>query len=92
MGAPVRMTDQWAGRLLLDSRAGSGYGTAYAFFPGFRYQESANWDTTDNEPSQGNALPYGWGKIQRDIIVAPAKIASTQKRITLNQEMTYDYG
>jgi hypothetical protein len=32
-------------------------------------------------------LSYGWGKVQRDIIVAPARIANTPRPITLGQEM-----
>jgi len=55
---------------------GSGYGIAYAFFPGFHYQQSANWDDNIYEPSQQTTLPYGWGKLQCDIIIAPAKIAN----------------
>jgi hypothetical protein len=55
---------------------GSGYGIAYAFFPGFHYQQSANSDDPIGEPSQQIILPYGWGKLQRDIIIAPAKIAN----------------
>lgn len=67
---------------------GKGYGITYAFFPGFHYQQSANWDTNaEIEPSQRTGLPYGWGKVQRDIIVAPARIANTPKPITLNQGM-----
>jgi hypothetical protein len=64
---------------------GKGFGIAYAFYPGFHYQQSANWDDTNNEPSQGVALPYGWRKAQRDLIIAPAKIACTPKPITLTQ-------
>ena len=69
---------------------GKGFGIAYAFFPGFHYQQSANWDDPLSEPSQGAKLPYGWGKMQRDIIVAPAKIANTQKPITLTQDQDGD--
>jgi hypothetical protein len=36
--------------------------------------------------AQGTVLPYGWGKLQRDLIVAPAKIACTPKPITLTQQ------
>ena len=71
------------------NRYGSGYGIAYAFFPGFHYEQSANWDTgpwtAAGDPSQGTALPYGWGKPQRDIITAPAKIANTPRPVTLTQ-------
>jgi len=69
------------------NRYGKGYGIAYAFFPGFHYTRSANWDTgqADGEPSKGTALPYRWGKLQRDIITAPAKIANTPRPITLTQ-------
>ena len=49
------------------NKYGKGYGIAYAFYPGIHYQQSANWDTTINEPSQGTALPYGWGKLQRTL-------------------------
>jgi hypothetical protein len=52
----------------------------------FHYYTSTNWDTSLNEPSQGTTLPYGWGKIQRDIIIAPAKIANAPKPITLTQD------
>jgi len=55
---------------------GTGIGIAYAFFPGFHYQQSANWDNTLSEPSQGTVLPYGWGNIQRDIITTPAKLGN----------------
>ena len=64
---------------------GKGYGIAYAFYPGVHYQQSANWDTTMNEPSQGAKLPYGWEKLQRDLITAPARIVGTPKPITLKQ-------
>ena len=56
------------------SSYGKGFGIAYAFFPAYHYQQSANWDigpligtSAYWEPSQGTALPYGWGKIQRDV-------------------------
>jgi hypothetical protein len=63
-----------------------GYGIAYAFFPGFHYQQSTNWDRYGfNEPSRGTALPYGCGNLQRDIITAPSKIANTPRPITLTQ-------
>jgi hypothetical protein len=66
---------------------GKGFGIAYAFFPGFHYQQSANWDVNaQTEPSQGTALPYGWGKVQRDLVIAPAKIACTPRLITLTQQ------
>ncbi len=64
---------------------GKGYGIAYAFLPGFHYQQSANWDINgQSEPSQGTALPYGWGNIERDLIVAPARIVNTQKPIEIS--------
>jgi hypothetical protein len=33
------------------NRFGRGYGISYAFFPGYNYKRSANWDSTDGEPS-----------------------------------------
>jgi hypothetical protein len=59
-------------------------GIAYAFFPGFHYQQSANWDDSNGEPSRGTKLPYGWGETEGNIIVAPAKkIANTPQPIKI---------
>ena len=69
------------------NKYGSGYGIAYAFFPGYQYENSAYWDDLAQQESQFTRLPYGWGKIQRTIIVAPAKLANTEKSILLSHEL-----
>jgi len=67
---------------------GSGYGIAYAFFPGYQYKKSANWDNSVGEPSHFSMLPYGWGDIQRKIISTPViTIAKTEKQVNLSHEM-----
>jgi len=66
---------------------GSGYGIAYAFFPGYQYKRSANWDNSVGEPSQFSILPCGWGEIQRKIISTPViTIAKTEKQVNLSHE------
>jgi hypothetical protein len=62
------------------NRFGKGAAIAYGFFPGWLY-----WNTHNREDSA--RLPHLWGKVQRDLLVAPARLANTPKPVELNQEV-----
>jgi hypothetical protein len=79
-GASVEATlqDDSAGITL--NLYGKGVAIAYGFFPGWQYWES---------PSQIDLhhLPQRWGELQRQVAVAPVRLANTPKPVTLSQEV-----
>jgi hypothetical protein len=58
---------------------GKGRAIAYAFFPGWQY-----WLTPDR--TDRSRLPLKWGAAERNLIVAPVRIAGTPRPVTMNRE------
>jgi hypothetical protein len=79
-GAAVLARFESGGAALTRHRHGKGQALAYGFFPGWQY-----WRTPDRTRQAG--LPRGWGRAQRALAAAPARLADTPRPVRLSLEV-----